>query len=97
MTTGLLNDKRFTKSVLNSLAKSVLLPLGVSAGTLAADAVIQKKIYELGTLIFTINEEMEDIIKILKSLEESGLLIKGVNETIKNKTKNKKLDFSQCY
>ena len=98
MTTGLLNDKRFTKSVLNSLAKSVLLPLGVSAGTSAADAVIQKKIYELGTLIFTIsNEEMEDIIKIVKSLEESGLLIKGVNETIKNKTKNKKLDFSHCY
>ena len=98
MTTGLLNDKRFTKSVLNSLAKSVLLPLGVSAGTSAADAVIQKKIYELGTLIFTIsNEEMEDIIKIVKSLEESGLLIKGVNETIKNKTKSKKLDFSQCY
>ena len=75
-----------------------MLPLEVSAGTSAADSVIQKKIHELGTLIFTIsNEEMENIIKIVKSLEESGLLIKGVNETIKNKTKNKKLDFSQCY
>ena len=94
MTTGL----PLCKSVLNSLAKSVLLPLELSAGTSAADAVIQKKIYESGTLTLTIsNEEMEDIIKIVKSLEESGLLIKGVIETIKNETKNKKLDFSQCY
>ena len=28
---------------------------------------------------------MEDIIKIVKSLEESGLLIKGISERIKNK------------
>ena len=28
------------------------------------------------------NEEMEDIIKIVKSLEDSGLLIEGVSETI---------------
>ena len=30
---------------------------------------------------------MEDIMKIVKSLEESGLLIKGISETIKNETK----------
>ena len=35
------------------------------------------------TLIIS-NEEMNDIIKIVKSLEESGLLIKGVSETIQN-------------
>ena len=33
------------------------------------------------------NEEMEDIMKIVKSIEESGLLIKNVNETIKNEAK----------
>ena len=33
------------------------------------------------------NEEMNDIMKIVKSLEESGLLIKCVSETIKNKAK----------
>ena len=33
------------------------------------------------------NEEMNDIMKIFKSLEEFGLLIKGVSETIKNKAK----------
>ena len=36
------------------------------------------------------NEEMNDIIKIVKSLEESGLLIKGVSETIKNEAKEQK-------
>ena len=33
------------------------------------------------------NGEINDIMKIVKSLEESGLLIKSVNETIKNKEK----------
>ena len=36
------------------------------------------------------NEEMKDIMKIIKSLEESVLLIKGINETIKNEAKEKK-------
>ena len=48
------------------------------------------------TLII-LNEEMNDTIKIIKSLKESGLLIKGVSETIQNEEKNKKEDFSACY
>ena len=41
---------------------------------------------------------MEDIMKLVKSLEDSGLLIKGVSETIQNKAKkNKKEDFLVCY
>ena len=43
------------------------------------------------------NEEMNDIMKMIKSLEESGLLIKGVSETIKNEAKNKNEEFSVCY
>ena len=44
---------------------------------LAADAAIQKKIYGSGTTALIIsNEEIEDIMKILKSLEESELVIK---------------------
>ena len=35
------------------------------------------------TLIIS-NEEMEDIMKIVKPFEDSGLLIRGVSETIKN-------------
>ena len=40
---------------------------------------------------------MNDIMKKTKSLKESGLLIKGVSETIKNETKEKKEDLSECY
>ena len=36
---------------------------------------------------------MEDIIKIVKSLEDSGLLLKGVSETIQNETKEQKRGF----
>ena len=42
--------------------------------------------YGLGTTVFIIsNEEMKDTMKILKSFEESELLIKGMIETIKMK------------
>ena len=46
------------------------------------------------TLIIS-NEKMSDIMKTVKSLEESGLLIKGVSDTIKNEAKEKKRWFSQ--
>ena len=46
------------------------------------------------TLIIS-NEKMSDIMKTVKSLEESGLLIKGVSDTIKNEAKEKKSWFSQ--
>ena len=40
---------------------------------------------------------MNDIIAIVKSLEESGVLIKSASEKIKNKAKEQKEDFSECY
>ena len=90
ITTGL----PLMKSVLTPLTKRVLLPLGLSAGMSAADAAIQKKTYgSRTTALITSNEEMEDIIKIVKSLEESGLLIKGISETIKNEAKEQKGGF----
>ena len=36
---------------------------------------------------------MEDIMKIVKSLEEPGLLLKGISETIKNEAKEQKWGF----
>ena len=59
-----------------------------------ADAPIQKKIYVLGTAALIIsNEEIEDITKIVKSFEGSGLLIKGISKTIKNKATEQKGGF----
>ena len=82
------------KNVLTPLTKSVLISLGLSAGMSAADAVIWKKIDGSGTTALLIsNEEMNDVMRIVKSLEESGLLIKGVSKTIKNETKEQKIGF----
>ena len=64
------------KSVLTSLVKSILLPLGLSAGMSAADAAIQKKIYgSTTTALIIADEEMEGIMKIVKLLDVSGLLV----------------------
>ena len=79
-------------------AKSGLIPLGLLAAAVSAtDAAIHKKMLWSGhmTLIIS-NEEMNDIMKMIKSLEEYRLLIKGVSETIKNERKNNKVDFSEC-
>ena len=45
------------------------------------------------TTLIVSNEEMNDIMKIVKSPEESGLLIKGISETIKNEVKEQKGEF----
>ena len=42
--------------------------------------------------LFISNEDMNDIIKIIKSSQDSGVLIAGVTETVKHETKNKKTD-----
>ena len=56
-----------------------------------ADAAIQKKIYRSGTTALIIsNKEMEDIIKMIKSIEESGLQMKGISERIENEAKKNK-------
>ena len=76
------------KNVITPLAKSVLFPLGLTAAASVADAGIHKKILGSGnaTLIRS-NKDMEDLIKILKSLEDSGLLLKGVTESFQNEIK----------
>ena len=93
MTSGL----PLIKSVLTPPAKSVLLPFGLSAGISAADAAIQKKKYRShgsgSTALIISNEEMEDIIKIVKSLEESRLLIERISEKVKNETEEQKGEF----
>ena len=73
------------KNVIKPLAKSVLIPLGLTAAASAVNAGTHKSILKLGTITLIItNNEMDDIIKIkiAKSFENSGLLLKGVSETI---------------
>ena len=64
------------KSVIQPLAKSVLIPLGLTAAVSAADAGILGSGHNK-TLIIS-NKEMEDILEIVKFLEDSGFLLKGV-------------------
>ena len=98
----LLTGLSLIKNVTKPLAKSVLIPLGLTAAVSAADAGIHKKILGSGhhplcsasnnnttTLIIT-NDDMKDIIKIVKYLEDSDLLLKGVKETIKNEAREQK-------
>ena len=75
----------------NILTPNVLVPLGLTAAASATDAALQKKIYGSGTttLVFS-SEGLGDIMKIVKSLEESGLLIKGVTETDESEVKEQK-------
>ena len=53
--------------------------------------------FGLGIKTVFSNEKLNDIMKIVKSLEEFGLLIKGVTKTIQNEKKNKTEDFLVCY
>ena len=82
------------KNVIKPLAKSVLIPLGLTAAASAADAGIHKKILGSGTTTLIIsNDEMKDIIRIVKSLEDSGLLLKGISNIIQNEAKEQKGGF----
>ena len=77
-----------TKNVIRPLAKSVLIPLGLTAATSAADAGIHKKILGSGiTTLIISNEKMNDIMKIVQALEDSNILLKRVTKTIENETK----------
>ena len=75
-----------------------MIPLGLTASSAATDATIQKKIYGSGTTALIIsNEEMEDIMNIVKSLQESGLPKKVISETIKSGANEQKADFWKHY
>ena len=89
---------RFLAALLKSglpILKSVIEPLGmlgITAASSATDAAINKKIIGSGNHIALIicDEYMQDILKIVKSLEDSGILLDGITETVKNEVKEKK-------
>ena len=78
-------------NVLKPLAKSFLIPIGLTPAASTTDAAIYNKMFGSGTTTIS-NEEISDIMKIVKSLEESSLLITGVKQ-LKMKQKNKKDGF----
>ena len=95
------------ENVIKPLAKSVLVPLRLNTAASAADAWIYKKILGPGcrhsssstprndnkTTLVISNDEMKDFIKIVKFLEDSGLLLQGQSETIQNEVKEWKGGF----
>ena len=92
LTIGLL----LIRNVIKPLAKTVLIPLGLTTAVSAADEGIYEKISRwrhknTRTLIIS-NDEMEDNIKIVKYLD-SSLLLKGVSETVQNEAKEQKEGF----
>ena len=81
-----------------TLLKSVIKPLGMlglTAAGSATDAAINKKIHGYGnhTTLIISNDDMQHLLKIVKSLEDSGLLLDGVTETVKNEVKEQKGGF----
>ena len=77
------------------LLKSVIKPLGIlglTAAASTADAAINKKILGSGnhTTLIISNDDMQDLLKIVKSLEDSGILFNRITETVKNEVKEQK-------
>ena len=70
------------------LAKNVLAPLALTAAMSAIDGRIQKEIHGSGIKLIIEEEDMQGIIKIIKELENSDILLKGVSKTIENEIKD---------
>ena len=75
------------------LAKNVLAPLGLTAAMSAIDGSIQKKMRREGVKLIIEQEDMNDIMKIIEALENSGILLKGVTKIIENETKEQRGGF----
>ena len=79
------------KIVLTPLAKRVLIPSRLTVAASGIDTDTQKNIYGSGmTTLIISNEEMKNIMKVVKSLLECGLLTKSVSRTIENELKEQK-------
>ena len=75
------------------LAKNVLAPLGLTAAMSTIDGSIPKKIHGSEIKLIIEEEDMQDIIKIIKELENSDILLKGVSKTIENEIKEQRGGF----
>ena len=77
-----------------TLAKKMLAPLGITTAEVSIDARSQNKIHGLGTTtLITSNKETNEIMKIVQTLRDSNILLKGVTKTLKNEIKGRKVGF----
>ena len=81
------------ENVIPPLAKSVLFPLGLTAASVADAGIYKKRLGSENTALIISHKDMDDLIKIVKSLEDSGLLLKGVTESVQNEVKEQKGGF----
>ena len=96
---------RFLVPLLKSglpLLKSLIKPLcmlGLTAAASATDAAIHKKVLGTGnhTTLIISNDDLNGILKVIKYLENSGVLLDGITEKVKNEVKEQKEDFLVCY
>ena len=72
------------------LAKNVLGPLGLTAAMSVIDGSIQRKIHGSRVKLIIEQEDMNDVMKIIEALENSGILLKGVTNTIENETEEQR-------
>ena len=63
--------------------------LGLTAAASATDAAIYKKVLGSGNH----KDDLNDLLKVIKSFENSGILLDGITETLKLEIKEQKGDF----
>ena len=77
------------------MGKNILSALGLCAVMSANDTAIQKKVHGYGTKTVRFsNKDLDDMTKIVKALEDSNVLMKGISETLKNDIKRRCFAFN---
>ena len=62
-------------------SKSIMLPLGLTAKASPENGGNHKRVYRRGITLVISNEEMNDITRIMNTLEDSVIFINGISET----------------
>ena len=86
---------KLRKTFANNFSANInLSKMPIRLAAVAVASAIHQKMFGLGvTTLIISNEEINDIMNVFKCLDESGLLTKGVSETIKNGAKEQKDGF----
>ena len=77
------------KNIIKALGKSVSIPLELTAAASTADV----KLITSTTTTLISNDKLKALVEIVKYLQDSDLLLKGVSKTIQYKAKKQKGEF----